>query len=52
MTAKDLSKRDDSAPTSVFVQWSEQMGPQHMKTRYAVYRCACVIHNFSSSRGD
>jgi len=52
MTAKDLSERDDSTPPSGFVPWSEPMSAHDTKIRYAVYRCACVIRNFSSSRGD
>jgi len=52
MTAKDLSERDDSTPSSGFVPWSEPMSAHDTKIRYAVYRCACVIRNFSSSRGD
>ena len=52
MTVKDLSESDVSVPTSTFVLWSEQMNAYHMKTRHAVYRYSCVIHNFSSSQGD
>ena len=52
MTAKDLSERDVSVPTSAFVPLSKQMSAHDMKTRYAVYRCSSVIHNFSSSQGD
>jgi hypothetical protein len=52
MTEKNLSESDVSVSTSVFVPWREQMRARHMKTRHAVYRCSCVIHNFSSSRGD
>ena len=52
MTAKDLSERDVWGPASPCVLWSEQMSAQHMKTRPAVYRCSCVIHNFSFSQGD
>jgi len=52
MTAKDLSERDDSVPTSAFVPWSEQMSARRMKSRHAACRCSYVIHNFSSSRGD
>ena len=52
MTAKHLSEKDVSAPTSAFVPLSEQMSAHDMKTRHAVYRCLCVIHNFSSSQGD
>jgi hypothetical protein len=52
MTEKNLSESDVSVSTSAFVPWREQMRARHMKTRHAVYRCSCVIHNFSSSRGD
>jgi hypothetical protein len=33
------------------VPWSEQMSAHHMKPRPIDYRCWCVIHNFSSSKG-
>jgi hypothetical protein len=52
MTAKDLSERDVSAPATAFVPLSEQMSAHDMKTRHALYRCSCIIHNFSSSQGD
>jgi hypothetical protein len=52
MTAKGLSESVVSVPTSAFIPWSEQMSAHHMKTRHALYRCSCVIHNFSSSRRD
>ena len=52
MTAKNLSESDVSVSISAFVPWSRQMSAHQMKTRHAGYRCSCVIHNFSSSRGD
>jgi hypothetical protein len=52
MTAKDLYERDVSVLPSTFVPWSQQMSAHHMKTRHAVYRCSCVIHNLLSSSGD
>ena len=52
MTEKNLSESGVSAQTSAFVPWTEQMNAHQMKTRHAVYRCSCVIHNFSSSRED
>ena len=47
-----LSERGVSVPPSAFVPLSKRMSAHDMKTRHAVYRCSCVIHNFSSSQGD
>jgi hypothetical protein len=52
MTVEGLSERDVSVPKPAFVPLSKQMGAYEMKIRYAVYRCSCVIHNFSSSQGN
>lgn len=52
MTAKDLSERDVPVPTSAFVPWSQQMSAHHMKTRHAVYRSSCVVHDFSFNHAD
>jgi hypothetical protein len=52
MTAKDLSERGVSIPTSAFIPLSKQMSAHGMETRHAVYRSSYVIHNFSSSQGD
>ena len=52
MTAKDLSARDISVQTSTLLPLSKQMSAHDMKSRHAVYRCSCVIHNFLSTQGD
>jgi hypothetical protein len=52
MTIEGLSERDVSVPAPAFAPLSKQMGAYDMKIRYAVYRCSCVIHNFSSSQGN
>jgi hypothetical protein len=52
MTVEGLSERDVSVPAPAFAPLSKQMGAYDMKIRYAVYRCSCVIHNFSSSQGN
>ena len=52
MTVEGQSERDVSVPMPAFAPLSKQMGAYEMKIRYAVYRCSCVIHNFSSSQGD
>ena len=52
MTVEGLSERAVSVPPPAFAPLSKQMGDYDMKIKYAVYRCSCVIHNFSSSQGN
>jgi hypothetical protein len=51
MEAKHLLGSSVSRPMPGFMPWSEQMSAYDVKTSHVVYRCVCVIHNFSSNQG-